>query len=334
MTSLQDDALRDDWLGLAGYLAEAVVAGDVTVDAARSELAAAATGVAEHRALSRAAEIATTQLGAESLVASLLQWAAAPVRRGRVTTRHERVSRAIASPRHRRRVITRHRRRVLTCRGGYRGGAAHTASPGVPMRVTRMLRLVAIVMLALPLATAEPAGAATPAQQCTRPPSNTPRGTGRHASRAQRPSDRAEDHRGDQAARLRADRRTGGGGILTGTFKPPGTQTCALIKQPHPLKGSGRIAWTNGKSSTLSLTFSLTGASALANVSGKINSGLFNTQTVSGQFHFTADASHHGTTVAQACASKIAAGKPDRNSVVRLVVHTHEAVHDQVARTA
>ena len=111
---------------------------------------------------------------------------------------------------------------------------------------------------------------------------------------------------------------TGGGGILTGTFKPPGTQTCALIKQPHPLKGSGRIAWTNGKSSTLSLTFSLTGASALANVSGKINSGLFNTQTVSGQFHFTADASHHDTTVAQACASKIAAGKPDRNSVVRL----------------
>ena len=77
MTSLQDDALRDDWLGLAGYLAEAVVAGDVSVDAARSELAAAATGVAEHRALIRAAEIATTQFGAESLVASLLQWAAA-----------------------------------------------------------------------------------------------------------------------------------------------------------------------------------------------------------------------------------------------------------------
>jgi hypothetical protein len=76
MTSLQDDALRDDWLGLAGYLAEAVVADDVTLDIARAELAAAATGAAEQRALTRAAEIATTQLGTESLLASLLQWAA------------------------------------------------------------------------------------------------------------------------------------------------------------------------------------------------------------------------------------------------------------------
>jgi hypothetical protein len=76
MTSLQDDALLDDWLGLAGYLAEAIAADDVTVDAARAELAAAATGVAEHLALARAAQMAATQLGGESLIASLLQWAA------------------------------------------------------------------------------------------------------------------------------------------------------------------------------------------------------------------------------------------------------------------
>jgi hypothetical protein len=76
MTSLQDEALLDDWLGLAGYLAEAIAAEDVSVDAARAELAAAATGGAEQRALARAAEIAVTQLGGESPVASLLQWAA------------------------------------------------------------------------------------------------------------------------------------------------------------------------------------------------------------------------------------------------------------------
>jgi hypothetical protein len=39
-------------------------------------LAAAATGVAEHLALARAAQMAATQLGGESLIASLLQWAA------------------------------------------------------------------------------------------------------------------------------------------------------------------------------------------------------------------------------------------------------------------
>jgi hypothetical protein len=76
MTSLPDEELLDDWLGLAGYLAEAVNAEDVSVDAARAELAAAATGGAEQRALTRAAALATTQLGADALVASLLQWAA------------------------------------------------------------------------------------------------------------------------------------------------------------------------------------------------------------------------------------------------------------------
>lgn len=75
MTS-HDDALLDDWLGLAGYLAEAVSAEDVTVDSARAELAAAATGLAERRALAEAADIAATQLGPESMIATLLQWAA------------------------------------------------------------------------------------------------------------------------------------------------------------------------------------------------------------------------------------------------------------------
>jgi hypothetical protein len=185
------------------------------------------------------------------------------------------------------------------------------------MRVIRMLRLIAVV-LALLLAALEPAGAAAPAQQCTRPPSNTPRGTG-----VARPGLNARPTAQKITVEIKLlscapTDATGGGGTLTGTFKPLGTQTCALIRQPHALKGSGRIAWMNGKSSGLSLTFSLTGTSALANVTGKVSSGLFKTHTVSGQFHFTAEASHHNTTVAQACASKIVPGKPDRNSVVRL----------------
>ena len=68
-------ALLDDWLGLAGYLAQAIAADDVTIDTARAELAAAASGVAERRALAQAAEVAAIQLGPESPVASLLQWA-------------------------------------------------------------------------------------------------------------------------------------------------------------------------------------------------------------------------------------------------------------------
>jgi hypothetical protein len=192
------------------------------------------------------------------------------------------------------------------------------------MRATRMLRLTAALLLAalfstgLPIAAAAPAGAATPAQQCTRPPSNTPKGNG-----VARPGLNAHPTAQKITIEIKLlgcapTAATGGGGMLTGTFKPSGPQTCALIRQPHALSGSGRIAWTNGKSSTLSLTFSLSGKSALANVTGKITAGLFGSHTLTGQFHFTADASHHDTTVAQACASKIAAGQPDRNSVVRL----------------
>ena len=36
---LGDELLIEDWLGLASYLAEAVAGGDLTVDAARTELA-------------------------------------------------------------------------------------------------------------------------------------------------------------------------------------------------------------------------------------------------------------------------------------------------------
>jgi hypothetical protein len=74
---VDDASLVDDWLGLAGYLAEAVTGNDATVETARAELAAAATGGADRRALARAAQVAATQLGTESLITSLLQWATA-----------------------------------------------------------------------------------------------------------------------------------------------------------------------------------------------------------------------------------------------------------------
>jgi hypothetical protein len=74
---VDEASLLDDWLGLAGYLAEAIGTNDVTLETARAELAGAATGGAERRALARAAETATIQLGETSTIASLLRWATA-----------------------------------------------------------------------------------------------------------------------------------------------------------------------------------------------------------------------------------------------------------------
>lgn len=73
--SVADESLIDDWLGLAGYLADAITSEDVTVDAARFELAAAATGVNEREALDRAAEVAAARHGDDALITKLLRWA-------------------------------------------------------------------------------------------------------------------------------------------------------------------------------------------------------------------------------------------------------------------
>jgi hypothetical protein len=74
-STASDASLIDDWLGLAAYLADAVAGGDESVDAARVELAAAATGILERQALVRAAAEAAARHGAESLTTALLQWA-------------------------------------------------------------------------------------------------------------------------------------------------------------------------------------------------------------------------------------------------------------------
>jgi len=70
------ESLIEDWLGLAGYLADAVAAGDVTVEAARAELAGAADGVIERQALGGAAQLAADRFGADPFITTLLQWAA------------------------------------------------------------------------------------------------------------------------------------------------------------------------------------------------------------------------------------------------------------------
>jgi hypothetical protein len=70
---LNEELLIEDWLGFASYLAEAVGGGDLTVDAARAELAAGASGNVERETLRRAAGVAAARLGADSLITALLQ---------------------------------------------------------------------------------------------------------------------------------------------------------------------------------------------------------------------------------------------------------------------
>lgn len=74
-STVADEELQSDWIGLAGYLAESVAAGDISLETATAELAADANGPAERRALGRAAEFASAQFGNELLTTTLLQGA-------------------------------------------------------------------------------------------------------------------------------------------------------------------------------------------------------------------------------------------------------------------
>jgi hypothetical protein len=79
--SFTEASLIDDWLGLARYLADAVAGGDASVEAARAELAAAARGILERRALDLAASAAAQRFGADATATALLQWATADANR-------------------------------------------------------------------------------------------------------------------------------------------------------------------------------------------------------------------------------------------------------------
>jgi hypothetical protein len=180
-----------------------------------------------------------------------------------------------------------------------------------------MLWLAAVVTIAS-AGTIGPSGAATPAQRCGGPPPDT-----RVGYAVFRPGLNARP--APQKLTLGADLfkctpagGTGGTATFAATFKPGGTQTCALVNRAHAINGTAKITWKNGKTSALKVKVALTGASRFANLTGKVSAGLFAGHTFTGQLRYVPFASHHGTTVEQACANKVAPNQKNRNSIVQM----------------
>lgn len=101
---------------------------------------------------------------------------------------------------------------------------------------------------------------------------------------------------------------------------------CTALTTAHVWKPSATIKWKSGATSTVPLTVATTGATRLANVSGKITKGLFVGHTVTAQFHFKPVISPNGHTVADACANKVAPGSAGRISIVGFTVFTTKAL--------
>jgi hypothetical protein len=185
------------------------------------------------------------------------------------------------------------------------------------MRVTRMSVLVTAVAVAF-AGTASPVGAVNWVQRCTRPQPEARAGVTVFRPGLNARPTKQKITAGIDLFTCTPDGPTGGVGAFAATFKPPAAQKCALINTAHTLTGTAKITWKNGKTSALRVTFALSGASRIVSVKGKINAGAFAGHALTGEYRYTPFASHHGTTVTQACADKVAANQQNRNSVVKM----------------
>ena len=190
-------------------------------------------------------------------------------------------------------------------------------------RVLGVARAIAIG----PGSAAGAAGAAGAQQKCSGPPPTTQSG-------------RASLSPGLNGAKLAQEisitvslfscspaRTTRGSGTLKTTIKVKAAQTCELLQNPHTLKGTAVITWKDEYTSTIPMTFMLSGASQYVTVTGTVSKGLFKNHPVSGQLHYAEVVSPHGVSsngpgIAKACKNKTQVNHYGRISIVTLTFVT------------
>ena len=190
--------------------------------------------------------------------------------------------------------------------------------------------LVLVIALAIAIGPVSPAGAAVRAQKCSGPPPTTQSG-------------RASLAPGLSGAKLAQEvsisvslfscspaRTTRGSGTLKTTIKIKAAQTCELLQNPHTLKGNAVITWKDEFTSTIPMTFALSGASQFVTVTGTVTKGLFKDHPVTGRLHYAEVVSPHGVSsngpgIAQACKNKTKPNHYGRVSIVSLTFVTTSA---------
>ena len=194
------------------------------------------------------------------------------------------------------------------------------------MRASR--GIVLVVALALAICSVSPAGASAGAQQkCSGPAPTTQSG-------------RAALSPGLNGVKLAQEisitvslfscspaRTTRGSGTLKTTIKVKAPQTCELLHNPHTLKGTAVITWKDEYTSTIPMTFTLSGASQYVTVTGTVSKGLFKNHPVTGQLHYAEVVSPHGVSsngpgIAKACKNKTQVNHYGRISIVTLTFVT------------
>ena len=194
------------------------------------------------------------------------------------------------------------------------------------MRAKRSVALWGVAVVAMAAAVG-PASAAAVAQRCTGPAS-----TAQAGSATLSPGLNGAAVRQTMTLKVHIAQCAPGKGTVspapptesTGTLKTSVTtltaQTCAFINTAHSTRANGTITWKDLTTSSVALTYALTGTTRLVNVTGTVTAGVFAGHSVTGQFKYKPVVSPNGKTLTQACANKIAAGKSGRISVISLTL--------------
>jgi hypothetical protein len=118
---------------------------------------------------------------------------------------------------------------------------------------------------------------------------------------------------------------TGGSGTLI-TSLTTGPLNCAsAFGTAHLWKATARIIWTNGATSTGKVTFTTSGLSRRAQVTGKLSAGLLAGHTLTGEYKWVPLISPGTQKFPAACDNAVAVNSPGRISVVGHVVYRVKA---------
>ena len=196
---------------------------------------------------------------------------------------------------------------------------------GSTVRTMRRLAVVVIVMLAT--AIAGPVGASGSVQVCVGPSASTQSGRATITPGVTALSLPQQISAKISLFSCSPSTHTKSSGTLNSTITPAGRQTCKMFTTATHWTAKAKITWKSGDTSTIPLTYSLTGSSQLVNVKGTVGSGLFAGHAVSGQFRYKEVVSPvgkypNGDGSAQACINKVPPKQYGRIAIVSLALYT------------
>ena len=185
--------------------------------------------------------------------------------------------------------------------------------------VMRMMRKFApVLVFLLGAGGVAPIGAATFVQKCNAPPVNTQSGRINLAPGLNgRPARQQLDVR-VSLFECSPDRTSRGSGTFKATFLTRHARACGFLSTTTAFKVNAAVVWKNQHTSTLAITFTLSGPARTVTVTGKVSAGSFRGHKVSAEYQFKPVASPHPTGLKAACANKIPTNGAGRKSVVAL----------------